>query len=294
MLSVLLVNWNTRELLSACLASLQLHLNTIEHEVIVVDCASSDESAEMVEREFPHVQLLASKENLGFACGNNLAFSRSKGEWVWLLNPDTEVFEGAAQTLISFLEAHPEAGGVASALIDARDGSFQRSCRTFPTPAALWCEASGLARLFSRSKRFGFYKMGWFSHRTCRRVEQPMASSFLLRREAIHSSGGLFDERFPIFFNDVDLCWRLIQNGWQIWYEPQAKVLHWGGASTGQRRAEMIEESHRALEKFYAKWFRTKLSPPLYAATVGLVKTTGWARVAKARFSARGEGKSDG
>ncbi len=287
MLSVLLVNWNTRELLSACLASLQLHLNTIEHEVIVVDCASNDESAEMVARKFPAVQLIASTQNLGFARGNNLAFDNSKGEWIWLLNPDTQVFEGAAQTLIAFLEAHSKVGGVASALVDARDGSFQRSCRAFPTPAALWCEASGLARLFSRSKRFGFYKMGWFSHRKRRRVEQPMASSFLLRREAINSIGGLFDERFPIFFNDVDLCWRLVQNGWQIWYEPQAKVLHWGGASTGQRRAEMIEESHRALEKFYAKWFRTKLSPLVYSATLLLVKVTGRVRVAKERCTKR-------
>ena len=117
MLSVLIVSWNTRDLLRACLNSLQVHLSGVEHEIIVVDCASSDESALMVEREFPDVNLVISKENLGFARGNNLAFSHSKGEWVWLLNPDTEVFEGASQTLVSFLEEHPNAGGVASALV---------------------------------------------------------------------------------------------------------------------------------------------------------------------------------
>ncbi len=240
----------------------------------------------MVAREFPSVKLIGSDENLGFARGNNLAFAQAQGEWVWLLNPDTEVFENAAQTLVAFLEAHPRAGGVASALIDARAGHFQRSCRTFPTPAALWCEASGLARFFPRSKRFGFYKMGWFSHRTQRRVEQPMASSFLLRRAAIESIGTIFDERFPIFFNDVDLCWRLVQQGWEIWYEPAARVLHWGGASTKQRRAAMIAESHSSLEAFYRKWFRGQLSPLLYAATIALVRFTGWARVTKARLSA--------
>ena len=281
-LSVLIVSWNTRDLLRACLASLQLYLGKIQHEIIVVDCASDDDSAPMVAREFPSVQLTSSAQNLGFARGNNLAFGQSKGNFVWLLNPDTEVFEGAAETLMSFLELHPKAGGVASALIDARDGGFQKSCRTFPTPAALWCEATGLARLFPRSKRFGFYKMGWFSHRTRRRVEQPMASSFLLRRAAIESSGGLFDERFPIFFNDVDLCWRLIQNGWQIWYEPGAKVLHWGGASTKQRRAEMIAESHRALELFYQQWFRARLSPWIYGATLMLVRLSGKVRVWRA------------
>ncbi|BCM93704.1 N-acetylglucosaminyl-diphospho-decaprenol L-rhamnosyltransferase [Abditibacteriota bacterium] len=285
MLSVLIVSWNTRDLLRACLASLQTHLCEVEHEIIVVDCASADESAAMVPHEFPTVKLIASNENLGFALGNNLAFAQSRGEWVWLLNPDTEVFENAAQTLLAFLEAHPHAGGVASALIDARDGHFQRSCRTFPTPAALWCEASGIARLFPRSRRFGFYKMGYFSHRKRRQVEQPMASSFLLRRAAVESIGEIFDERFPIFFNDVDLCWRLVLNGWEIWYEPAAKVLHWGGASTKQRRAEMMAESHASLEVFYRKWFRSQLSPLLYAATIALVRFTGWARVTKARLN---------
>ena len=287
MVSVLIVSWNTRELLRSCLLSLQTHLGKIEHEIIVVDCASSDGSAAMVRGEFPGVTLVASDENLGFARGNNLAFSRSMGEWVWLLNPDTEVFAGAAQTLVSFLETRPCVGGVASALVDARDGHFQRSCRTFPTPAALWCEASGLARLFPRSKRFGFYKMGWFSHRVRSEVEQPMASSFLLRREAIDSIGGIFDEQFPIFFNDVDLCWRLAEKDWQVWYEPAAKVLHWGGASTKQRRAEMIAESHASLEKFYRKWFRGRLSPALYAITIALVRLTGCARVARARARAK-------
>lgn len=282
MLSVLLVSWNTRDLLRACLGSLREHLSEVEHEIIVVDCASSDESAAMVEREFPGVRLLASKQNLGFARGNNLAFEPARGEWVWLLNPDTQVLAGAAQTLVSFLEAHPQVGGVASALVDARDGRFQASCRTFPTPGALWCEASGLARIFPRSKRFGFYKMGWFSLRTRRQVEQPMASSFLLRRAAIESSGGLFDERFPIFFNDVDLCWRLQQNGWQVWYEPGARVLHWGGASTSQRRREMIAESHRSLEEFYQLYFRARLNPVVFWATIFLIRASGRARQMRA------------
>lgn len=281
MLSVLIVNWNTRELLRACLASLEAHLSGREHEVIVVDCASNDNSAAMVAREFPAVFLLALTENVGFARGNNLAFIQAKGEWIWLLNPDTEVFEGAAETLISFLEKNPRVGGVASALVDARDGSFQKSCRTFPTPAALWCEASGLARFFPRSKRFGFYKMGWFSHRTLRRVEQPMASSFLLRREAIHSIGSLFDERFPIFFNDVDLCWRLAEGGWEVWYQPAAKVKHWGGAATKQRRREMIRESHRSLEDFYRLHFRARTNPVLFWATIGLIRLGGWIRTRK-------------
>jgi GT2 family glycosyltransferase len=279
MLSILIVNWNTREYLSACLSSLFVACKNIPHEIIVIDNASNDGSAEMVRLEFPSVELIASKENLGFAAGNNLAYAHSRGEWIWLLNPDTEVIPGAPKSLVAWLQADDKRGAVASALIDARDKKPQRSCRTFPTPAALWVEALGLARRFPRSRRFGFYKMGWWTYDDARPVEQPMASSFLMRREAIESSGGLFDEDFPIFFNDVDLCWRLIQNKWEIWYLPEAKVLHHGGASTSQRRPEMIAESHRALRVFYAKHFRAIVSPLVYFATVLMMELAGRARL---------------
>lgn len=279
MLSVLIVNWNTKDYLAACLESLRKTCSALEHEVIVVDNASSDGSADMVRERFSWVQFIASEENLGFAAGNNLAYSHSSGEWVWLLNPDTEVFPGAPERLITFLESDEKRGAVASALIDAVDGKPQRSCRTFPTPAALWVEALGLAARYPRSKRYGFYRMGWWNYGDTRQVEQPMASSFLMRRGAIEASGGLFDEDFPIFFNDVDLCWRLIQNGWKIWYLPDAHVKHYGGASTSQRRPAMIAESHRCLAKFYSKHYRNRVSSLLYGATFVLIKVTCQARL---------------
>lgn len=289
MLSVLIVNWNTREYLRACLSSLEIACAGLECEIIVVDNASHDGSAEMVSALFPNVQLVASEKNLGFASGNNLAYEKSRGQWIWLLNPDTEVLGDAAQTMIAFLERSAQQpdirrGAVASALIDARTKKPQKSCRTFPTPSALWAEASLLARKFPRSRGFGFYKMGWWNYRDERRVEQPMASSFMMRREAIDSIydakvGGLFDENFPIFFNDVDLCWRLNQGGWEIWYVPQAEVLHHGGASTSQVKPAMIAESHRSLRLFYEKHYRFILSPLVYHATLVLIKVSGAARL---------------
>lgn len=290
MISVLIVNWNTRELLRACLISLRASCAGLEHEIIVVDNDSGDGSAAMVAREFPEVKLLAEKTNCGFAAGNNRALQRARGQWIWLLNPDTEVLGDAPRRLIEVLERHPRAGAVASALVDARSGAIQRSCRTFPTPAALWTQALGLARAFPRSKRFGFYKMGWWNLREARQVEQPMASSFLLRRAAIETAGGLFDEDFPIFFNDVDLCWRLKKVGWEIWFLPQARVRHWGGAATGQIKPEMIRESHRSLRRFYEKWFRAQLPPPLYWITVAMFECAGRARFlsALARDKAKG------
>ena len=277
MISILIVNWNTRDLLRACLKSLDKI--TTKTEIIVVDCASSDQSAAMVAREFPDVKLIASAENLGFAAGNNRAYEIANGEWIWLLNPDTEIYDNAAEILVEFLQTHPQVGAVASALVDARDGHIQRSCRTFPTPAALWTQASGLAALFPRSKRFGFYKMGWWNYRDARPVEQPMASSLMLRRAAVENIGELFDEQFPIFFNDVDLCYRLKQANWQIWFEPRSLVKHWGGAATSQMKPEMIAQSHLCLRRFYAKHYRSHVAAPLYLATLAMSEVAGWARI---------------
>lgn len=294
MVSILILSWNTCELLRACLASIREHCAALNHEVIVLDNASHDGSAQMVREEFPEVRLLEEPENLGFAAGNNRAYEVARGEWIWLLNSDTEVFEGASEALVEFLQTHPRCGGVASALIDARDGSIQRSCRTFPTPAALWAEATGLAKFFPRSRRYGFYRMGYWNMREARRVEQPMASSFMLPRAAslsiIDGPAGdpfLFDERFPIYFNDVDLCWRLQRKAWEVWFCPASRVRHWGGASTGQMRPEMIAESHRSLIAFYEKHWRDQYSKPLFFVTMALVRLSGAWRVRRARSAGR-------
>lgn len=294
LLSILIVNWNTRKYLQACLESVQRACAGLEYEVIVVDNGSKDGSAAMVTALFPEVRLFALKENLGFSGGNNFAYEQAHGEWIWLLNPDTEVLESAPQLLIEFLKDHPQAGAVASALIDMETKKPQRSCRTFPTPAALWSEATLLAKLFPRSRRFGFYRMGWWDYNDTRRVEQPMASSFLLRRAAIEAIyneeiGGLFDEEFPIFFNDVDLCWRLWEADWEIWYLPTARVRHYGGASTRQLKPEMIAVSHRGLERFYQKHYQGRVSPLLYKSTLLLIRLSGALRewLARSRFYGR-------
>jgi GT2 family glycosyltransferase len=283
LISILIVNWNTRDYLRACLRSIRRNCRDVAHEVIVVDNDSADSSAQMVREEFPEVLLIANPVNTGFAGGNNQAYQQARGEWIWLLNPDTEILGNAAEVLTGFLRSHPEIGAVASTLIDARDGRPQRSCRTFPTPAALWCEALGLSKRYARSRRFGFYRMGWWRYHDTRPVEQPQASSFLLRRAAIEQSGGLFDEDFPIFFNDVDLCWRLWQAGWPIWFVREAEVLHWGGASTSQVKPEMIESSHQALHRFYLKHWKSQLPSWQFAPTIALVGVSGWWRKRQAQ-----------
>ncbi|MCS6918532.1 MAG: glycosyltransferase family 2 protein [Fimbriimonadales bacterium] len=281
-LSICIVNWNTRELLRACLQSLYRCPCAEPFEVIVVDNASADGSAAMVCAEFPQATLIANPENLGYARGNNQAIARAQGEFVLLLNPDTEAFPDTLNRAVAFLRAHPEAGAVGAKQLFP-DGRVQPSVRGFPTPANLLYEVSGLARLFPHSRKLGGYRMRWFDYNQTAEVDQPMAT-FLMTRRAVIAQVGLMDEDFPLFFNDVDWCYRIKQADWKIYYVPEVEILHHGGASTKQVRLSAIRESHRALERFYQKHYRGRLNPLLYGLCIGAIRLGGWLRVAYARL----------
>ena len=253
MLSICIVNWNTRELLAECLKAISCYPPSEEHEVIVVDNASPDGSAQMVKEEFPQVRLQVNAENVFYAAGNNQALQMARGDLVMLLNPDTEVKEGCLTRLAEFLRARPEAAAAAPRLLWP-DGKPQSSCRSFPTPRALLLDMFGLGRLFPNCRVCSEYRQTSFPLDQLRMVDQPMASALMLRREALDQVGG-FDEGFPMFFNDVDLCLRLAQAGWKTYFVPAAEALHHHGASTVQRRREMIAHSHDALPRFYAKHY---------------------------------------
>jgi hypothetical protein len=287
-LSVVIVNWNTRDFLSACLAHLRTALgaSSLRAEIIVVDNASADGSAAMVAEEFPEVRLIANRENRNYAAGSNDALRAATGDFVLLLNPDTQVPSGAPEALLRVLEERPAAGAVAPALVYP-DGRVQPSVRGFPSPPALLGELTGLARLLPRS-RWGAYRPRDLPEADVAPVEQPMASAFLVRRAALNAIGH-FDERFPLFFNDVDLCYRLKEAGWEILYDPRVRVVHAGGASTRQVRPAAILQSHEGLRRFYGKHYRGHLFWPAYAAIVIMIHLTGYARAGVA--SLRG-GKS--
>lgn len=280
-LSVVIVNWNTRELLRACLASLRTALaaSPLTVEVVVVDNASKDGSAAMVAAEFPEARLFGNDTNLNYAGGNNQGIAAAAGEFILLLNPDTEVPVGALDALVALLREQPEAGAAAPALVFP-DGRLQDSVRGFPTPSALAGELTGLARLLPHSRWAGYREQQLPSDRPSS-VDQPMASAFLVRRKALDEVGP-FDERFPLFFNDVDLCFRLKLAGWDILYDPRVRVVHVGGASTRQVRPEAIRRSHEGLRRFYAKHYRTKLPAPAYALIVALIRLAGRLREAAA------------
>ncbi len=264
--SVLIVNWRTSALLRRLLESLGQFPPAGEHEVIVVDNASDDFELARFERDFPSVKFLPQTRNLGFARGNNLALEHSTGEHILLLNPDTEVTDGALETLVRFLQSHPKAA-IASAQLLFPDGSVQDSCRSFPWPAGIFFTATRLHRVFPRSKVIGSYRMTWFDHLHTRQVDQPMATCWAIPRRVIEDIG-FMDEQFPILFNDVDWAWRAKEAGYEIWFVAEARVWHVGGQGTKKGGAAIFRHSHDGLMRFYAKhWKGRCFAPGLWLAS---------------------------
>jgi len=253
-LSIVTVSWNTKELLRRCLTTLQAELVGLDAEVFLIDNNSADGSAEMVANEHPWVRLIANADNRGFAAANNQAFALAAGDYVLLLNPDTEVQPGSISTLLNFLDTHPQAGIVAPQLLNT-DGSIQRSCREFPTFAGMLYELIGLSRIFPKCDEFRRYKMLDWNHDDERQVDQPEGACLLVRREILQQVGTL-DEGFFMLFEEVDWCYRIKQQGWQIWFTPDARVIHHYGQSIKQVKAKMILSSHRGLHRFWQKHYR--------------------------------------
>ncbi len=250
MLSVLIVNWNTRDLLRACLASLAANPSSEPTEIVVVDNASSDGSADTVKAEFPEVRLVASDRNTGYAGGNNLAFGAAQGDWLLTLNPDTELLPGTLDCAIQVLKDNPRCGCVGIRLIGP-DGETQRSVRGFPSFLGILGDVLRL-----RFGPFDSYRLARFDYELEQTAPQPMGTFLLFRREALQDVGDPqrpFDEEFPIFFNEVDLLLRLRKAGWSCLYTPRARIRHHGGESTKQVRKSMIWESHRSLVRFLRK-----------------------------------------
>jgi GT2 family glycosyltransferase len=159
--------------------------------------------------------------------------------------------EDALSLMYEFMEENPEIGALGPKLLNP-DKSVQPSCREFPTFSTLVWEFSGLSRLFPKSKIFGRWRMGYFDFNETREVDQPMGSCLMLRRETLDDVG-IFDENFSMFFNDVDLCYRIKKRDWKIYFYPDAKVIHHKGASTKKVKAKMIWLSHLAFYKFFKK-----------------------------------------
>jgi GT2 family glycosyltransferase len=251
-LSVVVLSWNTKALTLACLRA--LHAETPRHprEVIVVDNGSQDGSAEAIAAAYPGVQLLCNAENRLYAAGNNQGVALAQGEFVCTLNSDTEVRPGALDALVEFLQQHPGHGAVAPRLVDP-DGSVQHACQRFPTLATALCFDSWWGSFWPGSRIQARYLMRDFDHLASCDVDQPPGAVFVMRTAEWRAFGGL-DERLSLFYNDVDLCKRLWQQGRRIHYLASAEVMHHRGGST-RNFARMLVLWHRNRLAYYGKHY---------------------------------------
>jgi GT2 family glycosyltransferase len=245
--SVVVVTWNSSAVIQACLDSIP---SSSEYEVIVVDNASTDDTVARIET-YSGIKIIRNTGNRGYAHANNQGIQQASGEYILLLNPDARIQPGSLQLLTDFLDQDPGVGAVAPRLVYP-DGRTQYSIRSLPTPSTVLWEVLGLARLFAGNRRIGSWRMLWFDYRDSSEVEQPMASCLLIRKSVLDDLNGL-DEDFPIFFNDVDLSYRMRRAGWKTWYLPTACVEHRRGTSTRQVRARMIRENHRSMFRYLRK-----------------------------------------
>ncbi|MFH1336028.1 MAG: glycosyltransferase family 2 protein [Candidatus Zixiibacteriota bacterium] len=250
-ITIIIVTWNSEGVIRNCMDSIIQNTGERQPEIILVDNNSSDQTVKIVAEHYPRVNLIRNKDNLGYAEANNQGIEKSRGEYLLLLNPDTEVRENSLISMIQFMEENPRTGALGPQLLNP-DGTVQPSCREFPTYATLLWEFSGLSRLFPKSKIFGHWRMGYFNFDRIREVDQPMGSCLLLRRRTLEEVG-VFDRSFPMFFNDVDLCYRIKKTEWKIYFFPDAQILHHKGASTRQVKRRMIWRSHLAFYRFFRK-----------------------------------------
>jgi hypothetical protein len=249
-LSIIIVSWNTRELLRGCLASLAATLPPLTAEIIVVDNASSDGTAAMVAADFPTVRLIVNPTNRGFAAANNQGLAVATGRDILYLNPDTAVLPGSIQQSLAYLHAHPGAGAVGVRLLNG-DGSLQPSWRRFYSFWGTLLDNKLTARLLRRPQ--GSLLTGLPAEPTA--VDWLIGAFLLVRRAALASIGGGFDERFFVFGEEIDLQYRLRRAGWTIVFLPEPAIVHYGGQSSRQVKVAATLYDYRGRYLFVRKHY---------------------------------------
>lgn len=236
-LSIIIVNWNTKNYLRDCLISIFENIKKVSFEVIVVDNKSSDGSAEMVRSEFPSVRLIASDVNTGFARGNNIGYEISNGDYIAFLNPDTIVYPNTYETAVAYLITNPPVGAISCKFINP-DGSFQREYyRRFPSLLTIFFCFTLFGVFIDKHFLKGKYECIYFyndkNFDKIEKIDQPGAT-FIVVPRVILKKIGVFDEKFPIFFNDVDLCKRIWGAGYEIHFLHDITITHYGGKGVKQ------------------------------------------------------------
>lgn len=253
-LSIIVPIWNRWDLVQPCLESIRQGLRELgqECEVILVDDCSTDGSAQNVAEHFPEFRLLRNHRNLGFAPTANRGMAEAQGELLLLLGSDTELESGTLPQLVALLDEHPEREVIAPRLVN-RDGSTQRSCMARPELSTAFFFGTPMERWLPDSAEMERYFLRDFDHESAREDVQPPATCWLLRRSTWERVGA-FDEDLELFFNDVDWAQRHFEAGGKIHFRPEARVLHVGGASTGERE-DFVERWQTDRLRYYRKHF---------------------------------------
>jgi len=263
-LSVIIVNWNTKNLLRECLESLYKEIHDISLEIIVVDNFSSDGSVEMLRNYFPGIKIRSNPKNMGFAHANNQGILISEGKYVLLLNPDTILLNNSLSEMVKFMNENPEVGIAGCKLIHP-DGSLQPSCYGFPTLLRLFSHASSINSIIINShltrKWFKFLtkilprNFSHFNeHNTIRKVESVSGAFMIIRRDILNKTK-LLDEKMFLYFEEVDLCFRVRNFGYKVVFNPHASVIHLGGQSSKQIQGKSLEYFYNSVFYFYKKHY---------------------------------------
>jgi GT2 family glycosyltransferase len=259
-LEIVIVSYESRDLLRACLASLREYAPHVPTRTFVVDNGSTDATAGMVRAEFPDVELHVADANLGFAAANNLAIRRGTGRYVLALNPDTRLVGNALDPLVQLMEERPNIG-ICGCRLEREDGTFDHAAkRAFPTPLGALAHFTGIGRRTNASARLAQYRAPDVESGP---VDAVNGAFMLIRRSALERVG-LFDEGFWMYMEDLDLCYRFKLAGWITWYEPRVTVVHVKGGTTGKfRSARLTYAFHYGMYRFYKKHYAQQHSHTL-------------------------------
>lgn len=245
-LSIIIVNWNSKEYLEKCIDSILFWTVKIKHEIIVIDGASFDGCGEMLQRRFPQVQFIQSETNVGFAKANNVAFRESRGRYILFLNPDTELINSAINIMFDYIQKAPKAGAIGCKLLNA-DKTVQTSClQAFPTLLNQFLDSELLRTLWPKSSLWGNAHL-FDAQITVGEVEGIVGACIMMER-SLFEEVGLFTEDYFMYAEDFDLCYKVKQAGYMNYYLPDANIIHFGGGSTEKAPSDfsvvMMRESN--------------------------------------------------
>ena len=266
--SIIIVTYNSEKEIVNCINSLLPKMLDLNGEIVIIDNNSNDSTVSLLnEIDNKNITIIQNSTNIGYTIANNQGVMKSTGEYLFFLNPDTLISNGEIKNLLGELQNDKDCGAIAPQL-RFPNGMIQNSCRRFPRRRDILYESIGLSKLFKNSKEFNYWKMGDFDHKITRLVDQPAGAAIIIPKKIIKEIG-LLDEKFPMFFSDVDICKRIWNAGYNIQFNTNSFIIHKGGASVYQKRIKMIVSSHLSFWKYFNK-YNTKHLDNIYNILVGI------------------------